>query len=141
MLFSVGIELPKEDDQAFGLVVPALCDANYGCFSAADKESEIPSMVKEAVIDMVEAMIEDSYPLLNVNDKGVLYYRAHDDYAYCDAWLLLDIDLSDFEGKPKRINISMPDTLIARIDEYVKSSNEYKDRSHFLATAARHEMR
>lgn len=141
MLFSIGVELPKDKDQAFGLVVPALCDANYACFSAADLESEIPSMAKEAIIDMVEVMIDDGYPLLNVQDKGVVYYRAQDDYAHCDAWLLLDIDLSDFSGKPKRINISMPDTLIAKIDEYVKSSNEYKDRSHFLAMAARHEMR
>lgn len=141
MLFSIGVELPKDKDQAFGLVVPALCDANYGCFSAADLESEIPSMAKEAIIDMVEVMIEDCYPLLNVQDKGVVYYRDQGDYAHCDAWLLLEIDLSDFAGKPKRINISMPDTLIARIDEYVKSSNEYKDRSHFLAMAARHEMR
>ncbi|MFV0574945.1 MAG: type II toxin-antitoxin system HicB family antitoxin [Vibrio sp.] len=141
MLFSIGVELPKNEDQAFGLVVPALCDSNYACFSAADRERDIPSVVKEAIIDMVETMLEDEYSLAKIKDKGVLFYRNQDEYAYCDAWLLLDIDLSAYEGKPKRINISLPDTLIARIDEYVKTSKEYKDRSHFLATAARHEMR
>jgi metal-responsive CopG/Arc/MetJ family transcriptional regulator len=35
----------------------------------------------------------------------------------------------------------MPDTLINRIDQKVKTSPErYRDRSHFLATAARHEL-
>lgn len=104
MLFSIGVELPKDDDQAFGLVVPALCEADYGCFSAADEESEIPTTAKEAIILMVESMIEDGYPLLNVQDKGVMYYRTQEGYAFCDAWLLLDIDLSNVEGKPKRIN-------------------------------------
>ncbi|NAX23798.1 type II toxin-antitoxin system HicB family antitoxin [Vibrio sp. V39_P1S14PM300] len=141
MLFSIGIELPKEKEQAIGLVVPALCQDGYGCFSAADSEREVPAMAKEAILTMVEVMVENGYPVLNVQDKGVMYYREQKPYAYCDVWLMLDIDLSDIEGKPKRINVSMPDTLIARIDEYVKSSPEYKDRSHFLAIAAKHEMR
>lgn len=141
MLFSIGVEFPKTEDQAFGLVVPALCDGDYACYSAADSEADIPAMAKEAILLMIETMVDDNQLVSGISDRGVMHYRASEDYAYCDAWLLLELDLSDYEGKPKRINISLPDTLIARIDAYVKSSPEYSDRSHFLAMAARHEMR
>ncbi|EBP9900722.1 CopG family transcriptional regulator, partial [Salmonella enterica] len=40
----------------------------------------------------------------------------------------------------QRINISLPDTLIKRIDNVVVSNPAYRDRSHFLAEAARHEL-
>ncbi len=52
---------------------------------------------------------------------------------------LIDIDLSAFEGKAHRINISLPDTLIKRIDNKVKAHHSYYDRRHFLAMAARKE--
>lgn len=141
MLFSIGVEQPQNKDQAFGLIVPALCFGPYACFSSSDSEIGIHVAAKEAVISIIETLVEAGSNISGLNDKGVGTYREMETYAHCDYWLLVDIDLSDFTGKPKRINISMPDTLIARIDEYVKSSNEYKDRSHFLAMAARHEMR
>ncbi|KER02484.1 hypothetical protein MEG1DRAFT_02939 [Photorhabdus temperata subsp. temperata Meg1] len=33
MFFSVGVELPKDENTAYGLVIPALCTEDYGCFS------------------------------------------------------------------------------------------------------------
>lgn len=35
MIFTVAVETPQNEDQAFGMAVPALCQLNYGCFSAA----------------------------------------------------------------------------------------------------------
>nr|WP_248000800.1 hypothetical protein [Photorhabdus hindustanensis] len=32
MFFSVGVELPKDENTAYGLVIPALYTENYGCF-------------------------------------------------------------------------------------------------------------
>ncbi len=140
MLFSIGIELPKNDEQAFGIVVPALCEQGYGCFSAADTEEEIPAMVTEAITLILESIIDDGKSLLDIKDRGFIYYQKQHDYQFCNAWLKLDIDLTAFEGRPKRINISLSDILISRIDQYVKASPQYRDRSHFLAQAARHEM-
>lgn len=55
--------------------------------------------------------------------------------------MLLDVDLTEFMGKPKRINVSLPDGLIQLIDTRVKASQgQYRDRSHFLAVASRHEL-
>lgn len=142
MLFSIGVESPKNENEAFGLIVPALCNDEYGCFSAADSEQEIAAMVTEAIGLIVEDMIEAGASALEIVDKGVMSYRKVEDYAHCDLWLLLEVDLSAYEGKPKRINISLPDVLIQRIDNQVKSSaGLYRDRSHFLAVAAKNEMR
>ncbi len=39
------------------------------------------------------------------------------------------------------MNISLPDTFIQYIDNCVKESlAQYRDQSHFLAEAARHEL-
>lgn len=141
MLFSIGVEVPKANDEAFGLIIPALCNDKYGCFSAADSEQEIVVMATEAITTMVEEMLEDGLSILDLKDKGVLTYQKDEEYAYCDTWLMLDIDISKFEGKPKRINVSLPDVLIKRIDDHVKhSSGRYKDRSDFIAIAARYEI-
>ncbi|RKJ83788.1 CopG family transcriptional regulator [Aeromonas veronii] len=141
MLFSVGVELPAQDGEAFGLVVPALCSAGFGCFSAADSEKEIPSMVTEAITMVLEEWRDQGHSLDAISDLGVMRYRADPEYAFCCAWLMLDVDVSAFEGRPKRINVSLPDTLIQHIDNRVSASHgQYRDRSHFLAVSARHEL-
>lgn len=141
MLFSIGVELPTHDDEAFGLVVPALCAVGLGCFSAADSEDEIIPMVTEAITMMLEELRDQGRTLDTIKDLGVMHYRTDPEYAYCGAWLMLDIDTSAFEGKPKRINVSLPDNLIQHIDNRVKASHgQYRDRSHFLAVSARHEL-
>ncbi len=53
---------------------------------------------------------------------------------------MIDVDLSEFEGKQQRVNITLPDVLIKRIDGFIRKRPVYKDRSHFLAQAARREL-
>ena len=130
MLFSVGVEYPSHDGEALGLVVPALCNDDYACFSAA-----------EAIAIVVEEMVSNGNSGDSIKDLGPRHYRQLADYKHCDGWLLLDVDLTEFMGKPKRINVSLPDGLIQLIDSRVKASQgQYKDRSHFLAIASRHEL-
>ncbi|CDL83323.1 type II toxin-antitoxin system HicB family antitoxin [Xenorhabdus szentirmaii] len=52
-------------------------------------------------------------------------------------WILIPVDLSQFEGKIERINITLPLRLISRIDAKVKQYPKYSSRSGFLALAAR----
>lgn len=140
MYFSVGIETP-EQGQALGLVVPALCNDKFSCYSAADTQQDIAPNVTEAISMMLELMQDEGILVAEIKDAGVLVYQSMADYQHCDAWVLVYVDMSAFEGKPKRINVSMPDTLIGRIDRKVKiAPDQYRDRSHFLAIAARHEL-
>lgn len=141
MFFSVGVELPANENEAYGLVVPALCNDDFGCTSAADAQSELAERVREAILLIVDEMVMRGGDISLLKDAGPFVYAADPEYAYCKQWLLVDVDLSALEGKPQRINISLPDVLIERIDNHVKQpASGYRDRSHFLAVAARHEL-
>ena len=141
MFFSVGVEMPANENEAFGLVVPALCNDDFGCVSAADYQDEIAEMVREAILLIVDLMVERGMDITQLKDAGPFVYATNPEYAYCSQWLLVDVDLSALEGKQQRINISLPDALLERIDNRVKQpSSGYRDRSHFLAVAARHEL-
>ncbi|EGI7186513.1 CopG family transcriptional regulator [Escherichia coli] len=142
MFFSVGVETPKDDQIAYGITVPAFDRFDFGCVSAADSQAEIPVMAREAILAIVEEMVLSGvHSLDDIHDEGYLAYSDNINYSHCDSWFVIDVDLSEVEGKQQRINISLPDILIRRIDGYVKESGGvYKDRSHFLAQAARHEL-
>ncbi|MBE8597890.1 type II toxin-antitoxin system HicB family antitoxin [Xenorhabdus sp. BG5] len=142
MFFSVGVEIPKDENTAYGMVVPAFSTHDYDCFSAADNQKDIPAMVREAILLTIEEMIcSGNFTVDQLQDAGHLVYAANPEYADFDSWFVIDIDLSEFEGKQQRINVALPDTLIKRIDTRVKQNPmRYRDRSHFIAEAARHEL-
>jgi predicted RNase H-like HicB family nuclease len=141
MFFSVGVETPKDENTAYGMIVPAFSAYDYGCFSAADTQDQIAPMVKEAILMVVEDMVqENKVAAEDIQDAGYMVYAANPEYKDYDSWFMVEVDLSAFDGKPQRINISLPDTLIQRIDNAVKGNSSYRDRSHFLAEAARHEL-
>lgn len=141
MFFSVGVEMPANKNEAYGLVVPALCTDDFGCVSAADNQDEIALTVREAILSIVDLMVERGMDITRLKDAGPFVYSANSEYAYCNQWLLVDVDLSSLEGKQQRINITLPDALLHRIDDRVKQAfSGYRDRSHFLAVAARHEL-
>ncbi|MGV7093366.1 type II toxin-antitoxin system HicB family antitoxin [Siccibacter turicensis] len=142
MFFSVGVETPQDGNTAWGLIVPALCNDEYGCFSAADDKRSIAPAVREAILITLEAMLQNGrYDIANLVDEGYLSYAEQEAYRDYDSWFVIDVDLSAFEGRQQRINVALPDTLIKRIDNRVKESpDRYRDRSHFLALAARHEL-
>lgn len=142
MFFSVGVESPEDADTAFGISVPAFDQFDYGCVSAADEQSDIPVMAREAILSIVEEMLlSGAHSVEDIKDAGVMVYSANAEYAHCDSWFMIDVDLSEFEGKQQRVNITLPDVLIKRIDGFIQGNRSaYKDRSHFLAQAARHEL-
>lgn len=135
MLFMVGVERPKNDTDAFGLVVPVFDKIGYGCFSAADTRREIVHQAKDAIITMAQEAILDGH-LIDSMEEGYTDYSAMPDYADYKEWFVLEVPKASFRAKQKRINIVLPEPLIARIDSYVSTHTEYKDRSDFLAKCA-----
>lgn len=140
MLFTVGVEMPQNENEAFGLCVPALFTDEYSCFSAADTLEEIIPNITDAIHSILEMMIEEEFDITSLQDKGFAYYKQQEDFAYCDSWLLVDVDISAFWGKKQRVNIVLPQYLLDRIDNRVSHSNFYRDRSHFLAIASQREL-
>lgn len=141
MFFSVGVCPPENKDEAWGMIVPALCNDAFSCHSAADSQEDMPVMVTEAILLVVEEMVLGGYGTEQIHDAGFMGYADNPEYSDFTVWFMVNVDLSPFEGKQQRINIALPDTLIQRIDNRVKESGHiYRDRSHFLAEAARHEL-
>ncbi len=140
MNLSIGLELAN-DDESIGIVVPALGIGNYSCYSAADDESEIIPMVKEAISLILDDMYQNSPGLISkISDLGMRDYRSKDDFEDFNNWMVLEFDFSPYLGKQKRVNISLSESVLQTIDSVVKSRTEYRDRSHFLEVAARHEF-
>ena len=140
MLFTIGVESPKNDNEAYGLIVPALNDDHYACISAADPANDILRAATDAIATVLQDRAENGLENDNIKDLGYRAYQQHPDYTHCDTWLLADIDISEYTGKRQRININVPDYLLRRIDQRVAANSRYKDRSHFLALAAQREL-
>lgn len=66
----------------------------------------------------------------------------HKDDPDCQGgvWGFVDIDITRYEGKAVKLNITLPQSLLGKIDAYVAQSSEYGSRSGFLAELARREL-
>jgi len=102
-----------------------------GCFSAADEWENLPVAAQEAV----EAHFADGEPVPAAS--ALDQWLHHPDYQD-GARMLLEIDLSKVNAKAVRLNISLPENLVAKIDAAARDRK--LSRSVFLALAAEHEM-
>jgi predicted RNase H-like HicB family nuclease len=55
-------------------------------------------------------------------------------------WAMVDIDISPYLGKSHKINVTLPELLIKKIDDRVNKSEAYKTRSGFIAQACLAEL-
>ena len=133
MLFMVGIERPANDSEAFGIIVPVFEKLGYGCISAADTREELLFKAKEVILLMAEEVIIDGHLIESLNDGYQDYQSQHSDFS---EWLALDVSIDALKGKQKRINITMAQPFLERVDSFVEFHHEFKDRSDFLAKAA-----
>jgi len=126
------VVLHSDDGIRFGVTVPDL----PGCFSAGDDFDKALDSVKEAIElhleGLVEAGLEIPVPL------AITAHRENPDYAD-GIWATVDVDVSRFDGRAEKINITLPCRLLFRIDEHVRSHGA--TRSGFLADAARAAMK
>lgn len=105
-------------DTAYGAEFPDF----PGCYSAADDISDLPANLQEAVEVYFDGEdLEIPTPGRIENLKG--NYEG-------GFWMMADIDLSRLSSKTRRINITMSQMVLARID---RATN---NRSRFLTDAA-----
>lgn len=126
MLFPIAIH--KDRGTSYGVTVPDV----PGCFSYGDTVEEAISNAKEAVVGHIETLLELGEPV-DFKTTAIEELRTQD--AFSDAaWGYVEVDLSELDSKPERVNISLPKFVLHRIDQYVSSHHE--TRSGFLARAA-----
>jgi predicted RNase H-like HicB family nuclease len=126
------VVLHSDDGIRFGVTVPDL----PGCFSAGEDFDKALDSVKEAIELHIEGLVEagNEIPV----PSSITEHRENPDYAD-GIWATVDVDVSRFDGRAEKINITLPRRLLHRIDEHVRTHGA--TRSGFLADAARAAMR
>lgn len=132
MWYPIVIE-PGDADHAYGVVVPDI----PGCFSAGDTFEEAVVNAKEAIEGHLEILCEDGSDIPQASD--VQTHLNNPDYAGW-VWALVEVDITPFLGNSQKVNVTLPEVLIKRIDDTVARQPIYKSRSGFLAQAAIHEL-
>jgi predicted RNase H-like HicB family nuclease len=128
MLYPIYVHL-GDKQHAYGVTLPDF----PGCFSAADSWEDLPAKIQEAV----ELHFEGEE--LEIHRPTPLNELAAQPEYQGGVWMMVDIDLARIRPKAVRINISLPDLLVRRIDAYAKA--HHMSRSGFLAKAAEEAMR
>ena len=125
MNYTIAIE--HEKGSAYGVEFPDL----PGCFSAGDTLDEALENAREAAAFHIEGILDTKghVPVPRSLDAlaGLPEYAGR-------TWAVVSVDLSALSGKSKRLNISLPERVLRRIDEAAAKNGE--SRSGFLARAA-----
>ncbi|TFL08835.1 type II toxin-antitoxin system HicB family antitoxin [Pusillimonas caeni] len=125
------VVLHTDDGIRYGVSVPDL----PGCFSAGDALEEALENVKEAIDLHLEGLVEEGHDL--PLPRPIAQHRTNPDLAN-GIWALVDVDVSRFDGRAEKINITVPRRMLAKIDSYAKAHGA--TRSGFLVEAARRVM-
>ena len=120
------IVIHKDKKSDYGVTVPDL----PGCFSAGETIEEAIENAKEAILCHLEGLQIDNedIPLPNSIEK----HQNNNDYTN-GTWVLIKIDMTEFQGRAKRVNVTIPEKLLYKIDSYAKKEGD--TRSGLLVTA------
>ena len=120
------VVIHKDRQSDYGVTVPDL----PGCFSAGETMEAALSNVVEAIECHLEGLLFDGESIPEASP--VEAHQQHTDFAG-GTWALVNIDLSRLASKAKRINITLPERVLALVDEQAKREGE--SRSGLLARA------
>lgn len=127
MLFPVYVH-QGDDTHAHGAEVPDF----PGCFSAADSWDELAGNIQEAV----ELYCEDEDMVVPA-PSSLEKLMGSPDYQG-GIWMMVDVDTGKLRTKSVRLNVSLPEGLLRRIDDEAKT--RHMSRSAFLAMSAQREL-
>jgi predicted RNase H-like HicB family nuclease len=128
MLYPIVIE-PGDKDTAYSVVIPDI----PGCYAAGDTLEEAVRDAHEAMHAHFELLAEDKSQI--PHPSAIEAHRTNKAYDGW-IWMLADIDVTVYQGKSEKINVTLPELLIKKIDDKVAKEPAYKSRSGFLAEAA-----
>lgn len=87
-------------------------------------------MAQEAAECHIEGMLIDAEPI--PEPTKIEAYREKEDFQN-SIWALVEVDIGKLSLKSKRINITMPERLIRKVDQYAKKYGS--SRSGLLSQA------
>jgi len=121
------IVIHKDADSDYGVTFPDL----PGCFSAGDSFEQALEMAREAAELHLEGLLEEGAGI--PRPAPIEQHMQNPDYQG-GVWAMIDVDLSKLSGKARRVNITLPERVLAIIDEAARQSGE--SRSGYLARVA-----
>ena len=121
------IVIHKDQRSSYGVTVPDL----PGCFSGGETLEEALTASEEAILSHIEVLLMDGESV--PGQRPLEEHQANEDYAN-GVWALVDADVSKLSGKRVRVNITLPERVLAIVDKAAKREGE--TRSGFLARAA-----
>jgi predicted RNase H-like HicB family nuclease len=125
--------LHQAADGSFSGFVPDVS----GCYFAGDTIDDAISDAQNALDLYFTYRVEQGH----APDKAkTVADHLKNDACTGGIWAYVDIDLTKYDGKATKLNITLPQFLLARIDDYVSAHREYHSRSGFLAELARREL-
>jgi len=122
------VVLHTDDGIRYGVTVPDL----PGCFSTGATFDEALESVKEAIDLHLEGLVEDGAEV--PVPCPIAQHRANADFSD-GVWAIVEVDVSRFDGRAEKINITVPRRVLAKIDHYAAARGA--SRSGFLVEAAR----
>lgn len=120
------VVLHKDKSSDYGVTVPDL----PGCFSAGETMENALGSVIEAIECHLEGLLFDGEVIPEV--QSVEVHQKNKNFRG-GTWALVNVDLSRLASKAKRINITLPERVLALVDEQAKREGE--SRSGLLARA------
>ena len=121
----------KDPNSDFGVSFPDF----PGCVSAGSTLDEAKDMAQEALLLHVEGMREDGETIPSPSD----FEAVVENPEYSDAIAFLVISVPDVKPKSVRINVTIPEDTLRRIDTVAKKKG--MSRSSFLVQAAKSAMK
>jgi len=102
-----------DENQAHGVTMPDF----QGCFAAADNHLDLPVKIQEAVELHLEGETFEIPSPSDINDlEKTGNYKG-------GMWMLLDIDLSSFDSRPIRLNVTLPESVVKKMDDFTSQNN------------------
>ena len=121
------IMIHKDPESDFGVTVPDL----PGCNSSGKTMEDAIENAEEAILTHVEGMMMDDESIPSPTPLERLRGRVRDRSA---VWAIVAVDLSKLSEKARRINITVPEKLLSKIDSFAEKQGE--TRSGLLVSAA-----
>ena len=121
------IAIEHEPGSAYGVLFPDL----PGCFSAGDTLDEAIANASEALAFHIEGLLDAGEKIPAPLDLE--HHAANPEFTGM-IWAVVHMDLASLSGKSKRLNISLPERVLRRIDAAAQKNGE--SRSGYLARVA-----
>lgn len=112
-----------DDKHAHGVTLPDF----PGCFTAADNYLELPQNIQEAIELHFQ---NEKFELPQPTDINELEQSGEYENG---MWMLIDVDLSKLEARPMRLNVSLPVSIVKKMDDF--ASENHLTRSALIVKA------